>query len=48
LNDYNFEDEEVVDEARNMIYKMDYDGIQKKYGSVLLVVKNLIRTVFSV
>lgn len=48
LNDYNFEDEEVVSEARAMVNKMDYEGIQQKYGSVLLVIKNLIRTIFSV
>jgi DNA polymerase len=44
---YNFEDEEIMNEARDMVYNMDYEGIQEKYGSVLLVVKNLIRTVFS-
>lgn len=43
---YDFEDQTVVREARRMIYAEDYDGIKKKYGSVLLVVKNLIRTVF--
>jgi Casjensviridae DNA polymerase len=41
-----FEDETVVDYARNLVYKMDYDGIFREYGSVLLTVKNLIRTVF--
>jgi DNA polymerase bacteriophage-type len=44
---YDFEDQKVVREARAMIHAEDYDGIMKKYGTVLLVVKNLIRTVFS-
>ena len=48
LNGYNFEDEDVVDEARRMVNAMDYDGIQAKYSSVLLVIKFLIRTIFSV
>lgn len=48
LNGYNFEDENVVNEARVMVRAMDYDGIQAKYGSVLLVIKFLIRTIFSV
>jgi DNA polymerase len=48
LNGYNFEDEDVVDEARAMVRRMDYEGIQAKYGSVLLVIKFLIRTSFSV
>lgn len=43
---YDFEDPDVVNEARAMIYAEDYDGIKIKYKSVLLVVKNLIRTVF--
>src|SRR5258708_2176670 len=43
---YDFEDQKVVKEARAMIYAEDYDGIKVKYGSVLLVVKSLIRTVF--
>lgn len=46
LNGHDFEDQKVVREAREMIYREDYDGIKAKYGSVLLVVKNLIRTVF--
>lgn len=46
--EYNFEDDDVVDEARQMVREMDYDGIQIKFGSVLLTIKNLIRTVFSV
>jgi hypothetical protein len=45
--EFNFEDEDVVNEARRMVYLNDYDGIKLKYGSVLLVIKNLIRTVFS-
>ncbi len=44
--DGKFEDEQVVNHARNLVYKMDYDGIAKEYGSVLLTVRNLIRTVF--
>jgi DNA polymerase len=46
--EFNFEDEHVVDDARLMVRARDYDGIQAKYGNVLLVIKNLIRTVFSV
>jgi DNA polymerase len=46
LNGYDFEDQKVVKEARAMIHAEDYDGIKAKYGSVLLVVKSLIRTVF--
>ena len=43
---YDFEDQKVVQEARALVHANDYDAIQKKYGTVLLVVKNLIRTVF--
>jgi DNA polymerase len=43
---YDFEDQKVVREARAMVYAEDYEGIKTKYGSVLLVVKSLIRTVF--
>jgi DNA polymerase bacteriophage-type len=43
---FDFEDQKVVAEARAMVHAQDYDGIMKKYGTVLLVVKNLIRTVF--
>jgi hypothetical protein len=43
---YDFEDQKVVQEARAMVHAEDYDGIKAKYGSVLLVVKSLIRTVF--
>jgi DNA polymerase len=46
LNGYDFEDQKVVQEARAMIHAEDYDGIKLKYGSVILVVKSLIRTVF--
>ena len=46
LNGHDFEDQKVVKEARAMIYSEDYEGIKDKYGSVLLVVKSLIRTVF--
>lgn len=51
-----FEDEAIVDEARNLIFGMDYDGIinrfgkstpeERDYGSVLLTIKNTIRTIF--
>ena len=43
---YDFEDQKVVKEARALIHANDYDAIKAKYGTVLLVVKNLIRTVF--
>jgi DNA polymerase len=43
---YDFEDMEVVMEARGMIQREDYDGIKAKFGSVLLTVKSVIRTVF--
>ena len=49
-----FEDEETVDEARAMIYNMDYDGIRSRFIDpvtnkplgVLLTVKSNIRTAF--
>jgi DNA polymerase len=44
--DGKFEDEQVVNHARSLVYTMDYDSISREYGSVLLTVKNLIRTVF--
>src|ERR1700694_3022740 len=43
---HDFEDLDVVRDAREMILREDYDGIKKKYKSVLLVVKSLLRTVF--
>lgn len=43
---YDFEDLVVLREAREMILREDYDGIKEKFGSVLLTVKNCIRTVF--
>jgi len=46
MNGHDFEDQKVVREARAMIYAEDYEGIKAKYGSVLLTVKSLIRTVF--
>jgi len=46
LNGFDFEDQSVVKEARAMVHAEDYEGIKAKYGSVLLVVKSLIRTVF--
>lgn len=41
-----FEDLTNLDRARHLIDQMDYDGIVKEFGSVLLTVKNCIRTVF--
>ena len=46
VNGYDFEDVEVLVEARQMIYREDYDGIKKKYGNVLEVIKSTLRTVF--
>jgi DNA polymerase len=46
VNGYDFEDVEVVAEARQMIYREDYEGIKKKYGSVLEVIKSVLRTAF--
>lgn len=43
---YDFEDMDVVMEARAMIQREDYDAIKEKYKSVLLVIKSVIRTVF--
>jgi DNA polymerase len=43
---FDFEDQKVVKEARALVQAEDYQGIKAKYGSVLLVVKSLIRTVF--
>jgi DNA polymerase len=45
---HDFEDQTVVQEARALVYGEKYDEIKAKYGSVLLVVKSLIRTVFSI
>jgi DNA polymerase len=46
LKGHDFEKQKVVKEARAMVYAEDYEGIKAKYGSVLLTVKSLIRTVF--
>ena len=46
LNNHNFEDESVMEEARGLVFKEDYDGLKQKYGSVLLAIKSLIRTAF--
>lgn len=43
---HDFEDLDIVREARDMIRCEDYSGIKEKFGSVLLTVKNCIRTVF--
>lgn len=48
LEGHDFEDQKVVVEARKMVQREAYEEIKSKYGSVLLVVKSLIRTVFSV
>jgi DNA polymerase bacteriophage-type len=42
-----FEEMENVVAAREMILREDYNGLKQRFGSVLLVVKNLVRTVFS-
>lgn len=47
LQDHNFEDLSVVNDARQMVYLEDYDGLKNRFGSVLLTIKFLIRTVFS-
>lgn len=41
-----FEDEANVDSARWLIYHNQYDNIETSFGSVLLTVKNVIRTSF--
>lgn len=46
VNGFDFEDLDVVRDARKMIHREDYDGIKAKYKSVLLVVKSVLRTVF--
>jgi len=43
---FDFEDQSVVREARALVHGEKYDEIKAKYGSVLLVVKSLIRTAF--
>jgi DNA polymerase len=43
---FDFEDQKIVKEARAMVNAEDYEGMKAKYGSVLLVIKSLIRTVF--
>jgi DNA polymerase len=46
VNGHDFEKQSVVREARRMVYAEDYAGIKEKYKNPLLVIKNLIRTVF--
>lgn len=46
VNGADFEDTDTLKEARAMIYKHDYQGIEKKYGNVLEVIKSTLRTVF--
>jgi DNA polymerase len=43
---YDFEDLDVVREARQLIYDEKYDEIKAKYKSVLLVIKSVLRTIF--
>jgi DNA polymerase len=47
LNGHVFEDVKVLDEARSLVFQEDYNAIKAKYGSVLLTIKNLIRTAFA-
>lgn len=44
--DKDFEDLQTVDEARDLIYNMEYDKLKTKFGSVLRAVKSTIRTAF--
>lgn len=46
VNGHDFEEVEVLAEARQHIYREDYEGIKSKYGNVLEVVKSTLRTVF--
>lgn len=41
-----FEDQKNVIRARELVYTMDYDTLKSEFGSVLLTIKNLLRTVF--
>jgi len=43
---YDFEDQKVVKDARALVHGENYDEIKARYGTVLLVIKSLIRTVF--
>jgi len=45
--DEKFENDEIIERARQLIKDNNYDGIVQEFGSVLNVVKNLIRTVFA-
>ena len=46
MNGYDFEEMDVIVEARQLIYNEDYQGIKDKYGNVLEVIKSLLRTAF--
>jgi DNA polymerase len=46
INGHDFENMDVIREARELVCDEKYDEIKAKYGSVLLVIKSLIRTVF--
>jgi DNA polymerase bacteriophage-type len=43
---YDFENEDVLNDARALVYGENYDVIKARYKSVLLTIKCLIRTVF--
>lgn len=46
MKGHDFEDDDVITEARLYVYREDYQGIRDKYGSVLNLAKCLLRTVF--
>jgi DNA polymerase bacteriophage-type len=46
VNGADFEDEDTLVEARDLIYRRDYEGILAKYGNVLEVIKSTLRTAF--
>ena len=48
LNGHDFEEIDVITEARQFIYREDYQGIKDKYGNVLEVIKSLLRTALAV
>lgn len=47
VNGHDFEDLDIVREARKLIYDENYGEIVRRYGSPLLVIKSLLRTVFT-
>ena len=48
MNGHDFEEIDVITEARQFIYREDYQGIKDKYGNVLEVIKSLLRTALAV